>query len=67
MHCTFWINEYLLLLSGWGGVCVCVCVCVCVVGGGLESRNGIFRKTMDYDKNLSDYTDYVNICTIDHT
>ena len=48
-------------------MCVCVCVCVCVVGGGLESRNGIFRKTMDYDKNLSDYTDYVNICTIDHT
>ena len=47
MHCTFWINEYLLFLS--------VCVCVCVVGGRVES-NGIFRKNkMDYDKNLSDY------------
>ena len=64
MHCTFWINEYLLLLS----VCVCVCVCVCVwLEEEWNQEMASSGKTTDNDKNLSDYTDYVNICTIDHT
>jgi len=45
---------------------VCVCVCVCVwLEEDWNQEMASSGKTMDYDKNLSDYTVYVNICTIE--
>ena len=59
MHCTFWINEYLLFLS----VCVCVCVWLEEEWNQMASSG----KTKWIMTKTFQTTDYANICTIDHT